>query len=149
MVGALDSRDGGSSSMAKAQLVHRAGAASARVQPAIPEEAADTANDDYDEYLGSCDSEYSEQDDYEEYDEFSQLPDTRSITSDDSFYPPEDFDDFEESERSPSPDSETPLLSFFQACSSNQALIVKLMIRRGVTKDEVQETDKNNRVSQY
>ena len=142
-----DGRDARGSSMAKAQLIHRTGAASARVQPTIPEEPSDST--DHDEYLGSCDTEGDEEGEYEEYDEFSQLPDTRSIASDDSFYPPEDFDDLEDldPERSPSVESETSLMSFFQACSSNQVLMVKLMIRRGVTEDEVQETDKNNRVS--
>ncbi|KAL7835403.1 hypothetical protein SRHO_G00277500 [Serrasalmus rhombeus] len=140
-----DSRNGGGSSMAKAQLIHRAGAASARVQPTIPEELVDSTDDDHNEYLGSCNIEDDEEGDYEEYDEFSQLPDTRSITSDDSFYPPEDLDDFEDLERSPSVESEVALLSFFQACCSNQALTVKFMIRRGVTEDEVQETDQNNR----
>ncbi|KAI4900647.1 hypothetical protein NFI96_026838 [Prochilodus magdalenae] len=140
-----DGRDARGSSMAKAQLIHRTGAASARVQPTIPEEPSNST--DHDEYLGSCDTEGDEEGEYEEYDEFSQLPDTRSIASDDSFYPPEDFDDLEDldPERSPSVESETSLMSFFQACSSNQVLMVKLMIRRGVTGDEVQETDKNNR----
>ncbi|XP_072514160.1 ankyrin repeat domain-containing protein 33B [Salminus brasiliensis] len=145
----LDGRDGGSSSMAKAQLLARAGAASARVRPAIHEEPADTTDDDYDQYLGSCHTEDAEEEDYEEYDEFSQLPETRSIASDDSFYPPEDFDDFEdfeESERSISVEfEERPTLNFFQACSSNQVLVVKQLIRKGVKKNEVQETDKNNR----
>lgn len=148
----LNSRDGGSSSMAKAQLLPRAGAASARVQPTIHEESTETSHGNYDQYLGSCDSEDAVNEDYEEYDEFSDLPDTRSITSDDSFYPPEDFDDFEDfegPERGSTPEVEgiedTPMLSFFQACSSNQVLIVKFLIRRGVKKEEVQETDKNNR----
>ncbi|KAL7840678.1 hypothetical protein AOLI_G00260010 [Acnodon oligacanthus] len=140
-----DSRNGGGSSMAKAQLVHRTGATSARVQPTIPEESVDSTDDNHDEYLGSCYTEDDEEEDYEEYDDFSQLPDTRSITSDDSFYPPEDLDDFEDLERSPSVESEVALLSFFQACCSNQALTVKFMIRRGVTEDEVKETDKNNK----
>ncbi|XP_066538048.1 ankyrin repeat domain-containing protein 33B [Hoplias malabaricus] len=142
-----DSRDGASSSMAKAHLFHHAGAASACVQPTTLEEIPVSTDNSYDEYLGSCNMD-GEEEDYEEYDEFSQLPDTRSITSDDSFYPPEDFDDiedYEDLETIPSPEYETAMLSFFQACSSNHALTVKLMIRRGVTEDEVQETDKNNR----
>ncbi|KAG9283399.1 ankyrin repeat domain-containing protein 33B [Astyanax mexicanus] len=138
--------------MAKAQLLSRAGAASARVQPTIHEESTNTTDDDYDSYVSSCGSEDAGNEEYEEYDDFSDPPDTRSIASDDSFYPPEYFDDdfehFEESEIS-SHDVEgvqdTSTLSFFQACSSNQVLIVKFLIRRGVKKEEVQETDKNNR----
>ncbi|CAF95071.1 unnamed protein product, partial [Tetraodon nigroviridis] len=71
------------------------------------------------------------------------LDDCRSILSDDSFYPPDDA--FADSERSPSPQSPEPL-SFFRACCANNAAVVRLMIRRGVTLEEVTETDQNNRV---
>ena len=94
---------------------------------------------------------YWEDDDdvYQEFEEldFEALPDrseTQSITSDDSFYPPENsvicclY-------RSPSPDSPEPI-SFFKACCNNNAIIVKIMIRQGVTEEEVKETDRNGRV---
>ncbi|KAF4095832.1 ankyrin repeat domain-containing protein 33B [Onychostoma macrolepis] len=137
MVLITDSRDGGVSSPGRVKTPKHA--KSAQICPTIVEESPDrSADNDYDEYLGSVELD----EDFEELDDFSDLPDTRSIVSDDSFYPPDD--DFADSERTPSPESPAPL-SFFQACCNNNALIVKLMIRQGVTEEDVQETDKNNR----
>ncbi|XP_696682.1 ankyrin repeat domain-containing protein 33B isoform X1 [Danio rerio] len=140
MVLITDSRDGGGSSPGKVKpLKHAKGA---QICPTIVEESPDhTGNDDYDEFLGTCEFDGNNED-FEELDDFSELPDTRSIASDDSFYPPDD--DFADSERTPSPESPAPL-SFFQACCGNNALIVKLMIRQGVTEEDVRETDKNKR----
>ncbi|RXM30976.1 hypothetical protein EOD39_7377 [Acipenser ruthenus] len=86
------------------------------------------------------------EDDYGEYDDFSQLPDTCcSIASDDSFYPPDDLLlSISDKEKGETPESPAPL-SLFQACSTNNPLVLKLMITRGVTEDQVRETDKNNR----
>lgn len=102
----------------------------------------------------------------EEYDDFSELSDTRSIASDDSFYPPDietkgwhfgegdgdqyefsdsDSDSFRSLDSMPSPEP----LSLFKACSSNNAIVLKALIRQGLTKEEVCETDRNNRVSFY
>ncbi|XP_051985162.1 ankyrin repeat domain-containing protein 33B-like isoform X1 [Xyrauchen texanus] len=80
---------------------------------------------------------------YQEFEEldFSKLADTKSILSDDSFYPPDDSLNYE---KCPSPESPEPL-SFFKACSTNNVIIVKILIRQGVTEDEVREVDKNNR----
>lgn len=89
------------------------------------------------------DEDEEEEDDFEEVD-FEDLEDCRSITSDDSFYPPDDA--FADSERTPSPESPEPL-SFFQACCTNNAAIVRIMIRHGVKEEEVKEKDRNNRVS--
>lgn len=90
-----------------------------------------------------------EDDIYQEFEEFDfeALPDhsdTRSITSEDSFYPPK-YLDISQMCRSPSPDSPEPI-SFFKACCSNNTIIVKIMIRQGVTEEEVRETDRNRRV---
>lgn len=90
-----------------------------------------------------------EDDIYQEFEEldFEALPDrsdTRSIASDDSFYPP-DNSVVPDMYRSPSPDSPEPI-SFFKACCNNNAIIVKIMIRQGVTEEEVKETDRNRRV---
>ena len=87
-----------------------------------------------------------EDDIYQEFEEldFESLPDrsdTRSIASDDSFYPP-DNSIMSDLYRSPSPES----ISFFKACYNNNAIIVKIMIRQGVTEEEVRETDRNRRV---
>uniref|UniRef100_A0A667ZAN3 Uncharacterized protein n=1 Tax=Myripristis murdjan TaxID=586833 RepID=A0A667ZAN3_9TELE len=85
--------------------------------------------------------EDEDDDEFEEVD-FEDLDDTRSIASDDSFYPPDDV--FADSERSLSPDSPEPL-SFFQACCTNNATIVRIMIRQGVRAEDVEEADRNNR----
>ncbi|XP_028283922.1 ankyrin repeat domain-containing protein 33B [Parambassis ranga] len=87
-----------------------------------------------------------EDDIYQHFEEldFEALPehsDTRSIASDDSFYPP---DKSVVMYRSPSPDSPEHI-SFFKACCNNNAIIVKIMIRQGVTEQEVRETDRNRR----
>uniref|UniRef100_A0A4W6EA72 Ankyrin repeat domain 33B n=1 Tax=Lates calcarifer TaxID=8187 RepID=A0A4W6EA72_LATCA len=89
-----------------------------------------------------------EDDIYQEFEEldFEALPDrsdTRSIASDDSFYPP-DNSVASHMYRSPSPESPEPI-SFFKACCNNNAIIVKIMIRQGVTEEEVRETDRNRR----
>ncbi|KAI3375324.1 hypothetical protein L3Q82_021819 [Scortum barcoo] len=89
-----------------------------------------------------------EDDIYQEFEEldFEALPDrsdTQSITSDDSFYPP-DNSIASHMYRSPSPDTPEPI-SFFKACCNNNAIIVKIMIRQGVTEEEVKETDRNRR----
>ncbi|KAM9307493.1 ankyrin repeat domain-containing protein 33B [Gastrophryne carolinensis] len=99
----------------------------------------------------------------EEYDDFSVLPDTRSIASDDSFYPPDietggwyhneesedeeymgsgrDGDSFRSWESTASPEP----LSLFKACSSNNVIVLKALMRQGLTEEEVCETDRNNR----
>ncbi|XP_042352969.1 ankyrin repeat domain-containing protein 33B [Plectropomus leopardus] len=89
-----------------------------------------------------------EDDVYQEFEEldFESLPDRsdmHSIASDDSFYPP-DSSDMSDLYRVPSPDSPEPI-SFFKACCNNNAIIVKIMIRQGVTEEEVRETDRNRR----
>ncbi|KAM6990632.1 ankyrin repeat domain-containing protein 33B [Tautogolabrus adspersus] len=89
-----------------------------------------------------------EDDVYQEFEEldFESLPDhsdTRSIVSDDSFYPP-DNSDVSRLYRPPSPESPEPI-SFFKACCNNNAIIVKIMIRQGVSEEEVRETDRNRR----
>uniref|UniRef100_A0A3B5LBE4 Uncharacterized protein n=1 Tax=Xiphophorus couchianus TaxID=32473 RepID=A0A3B5LBE4_9TELE len=89
---------------------------------------------------GQCPGE-EDSDEFEEVD-FEDLEDCRSIASDDSFYPPDDV--FADSERSPSPESPEPL-SFFKACCTNNAAIVRIMIRHGVKEEEIKETDRNNR----
>lgn len=143
MVLITDDRDGGGSSAVRVKLFQQSpkgGGGISQVHPVIAEEPLSFSDD---EYLGSCESE-GDDDEFEEYDDFSEMPDTKSIASDDSFYPPDDA--FADSERTPSPESPEPL-SFFQACCTNNATIVRIMIRQGVREAEVRETDKNNRVS--
>lgn len=93
-----------------------------------------------------------EDDIYQEFEEldFESLwddSDVRSITSGDSFYP-QNNSDISYMYRSPSLDSPEPI-SFFKACCNNNSIIVKIMIRQGVTEEEVSETDRNRRVSDF
>ncbi|XP_075068813.1 ankyrin repeat domain-containing protein 33B isoform X2 [Mixophyes fleayi] len=96
----------------------------------------------------------------EECDDFSDCSDTRSIASDDSFYPPdletggywhhgeevEDGDQYDsDSYNSLESMASSEPLTLFKACSSNNAIILKALMRQGLTEEEVGETDRNNR----
>ncbi|XP_010892367.2 ankyrin repeat domain-containing protein 33B isoform X2 [Esox lucius] len=105
----------------------------------LSEAVADGETDDPNEADGEDNNYYEDDDDdvYQEFEEFDfdtlpNLPeDTSSMASDDSFYPPDDSLKY----NTPSPD--TPeALSFFKACCNNNSIIVKIMIRQGVTEDE-------------
>uniref|UniRef100_A0A663F5S3 Uncharacterized protein n=1 Tax=Aquila chrysaetos chrysaetos TaxID=223781 RepID=A0A663F5S3_AQUCH len=89
-----------------------------------------------------------EEEDCEEYEDFSELPDTCSIASDDSFYPPRGLEDEEEEDRwsleRGEPDS-PEALSLFRACCTNNAVVLKALIRQGPEEEEVRETDRNRR----
>ncbi|XP_053349889.1 ankyrin repeat domain-containing protein 33B [Clarias gariepinus] len=100
-------------------------------------------DDDDDVYLVTDDDDDDDDIIYQEFDElnFFQLPDTKSVVSDDSFYPP---DSSVTSQRSQSAEGPEPL-TLFMACCSNNAIIVKIMIRQGVSAEQVREVDKNNR----
>ncbi|XP_030253419.1 ankyrin repeat domain-containing protein 33B [Sparus aurata] len=149
MVLITDDRDGGGASSVRVrqlQQQQKVGGNFTQVHPTIAEEPPSNSDEDY---LGSCDEdneddegEEEDDDEFEEVD-FEDLEDCRSIVSDDSFYPPDDV--FADSERTPSPDSPAPL-SLFQACCTNNAAIVRIMIRHGVTEEEVKEKDRNNRI---
>ncbi|XP_047445470.1 ankyrin repeat domain-containing protein 33B [Mugil cephalus] len=111
-------------------------------------EVSDKDNDEETEVDYTRNYWEDEDDIYQEFEEldFEALPDrsdTRSIASDDSFYP-HDSSVISHIYRSPSPDRPEPI-SFFKACCNNNAIIVKIMIRQGVTKEEVRETDRNRR----
>ncbi|XP_062986074.1 ankyrin repeat domain-containing protein 33B [Elgaria multicarinata webbii] len=104
----------------------------ARVEPA---RAGDEDEDDDDDV-------------FEEYEDFSELPDTRSIASDDSFYPPraaddDDDDDWSLGESDPS-DSPEPL-TLFRACCTNNVIVLRALMRQGPEEEEVKETDRNKR----
>ncbi|XP_076018227.1 ankyrin repeat domain-containing protein 33B [Genypterus blacodes] len=101
-----------------------------------------------DEDKNETDIDYTEnywEDDDDVYQEFEELDfealsdraDTRSVASDDSFYPPHCSIVC----RAPSPET----ISFFKACCNNNSIIVKIMIRQGVTEEEARETDRNRR----
>ncbi|KAF7659557.1 hypothetical protein LDENG_00296680 [Lucifuga dentata] len=149
MVLITDDRDGGGASVWLKQLQQqqKAGGNIAQIHPVINHEPRSTFEDD--DYLGSCEEDGEEDDEEGEEDfefeevDFEHLDDCRSIISDDSFYPPDDA--FADWERTPSPVDPEPL-SFFQACCTNNASIVQIMIRDGVTEEEVKQTDRNNRI---
>lgn len=143
MVLITDDRDGAGASSVRVKQLQQQQKVS-QVHPTIIEEPL--SNSDDEDYLGSCEEEDEEEDgDDDEFEEvdFEDLEDCRSIASDDSFYPPDDV--FADSERTPSPESPEPL-SFFQACCTNNAAIVRIMMRHGVKEEEVKEKDRNNRV---
>ncbi|XP_003967960.2 ankyrin repeat domain-containing protein 33B [Takifugu rubripes] len=149
MVLITDDRDGGGASsvrLKQLQHQHKVGPNILQVHSTIAEESQSNSEEDD---IGLCDGDDEDDDGGEEDDngfeevDFEDLDDCRSILSDDSFYPPDDV--FADSERSPSPQSPEPL-SFFRACCTNNAAIVRLMIRHGVKLDEVNETDRNNRI---
>uniref|UniRef100_A0A674IDS4 Uncharacterized protein n=1 Tax=Terrapene triunguis TaxID=2587831 RepID=A0A674IDS4_9SAUR len=88
----------------------------------------------------------AEEEDYEEYEDFSELPDTCSIASDDSFYPPCAEEDEEESWSLGESDVSSPEpLSLFRACCTNNAVVLRALMRQGPEEEEVRETDRNNR----
>ncbi|NXL62241.1 AN33B protein, partial [Chordeiles acutipennis] len=83
-----------------------------------------------------------------EYEDFSELPDTCSILSDDSFYPPGGLDEEDEEDRwsLEREERESPeVLNLFRACCTNNAIVLKALIRQGPEEEEVRETDRNRR----
>lgn len=140
MVLITDDRDGGGASSLRVKQLQQQKVT--LVHPTIADESPSNSDEDY---LGDDDDDDEGEEDDNECEEvdFDDLEDCRSIASDDSFYPPDDA--FADSERTPSPESPQPL-SFFQACCTNNAAIVRIMIRHGVKKEEVNEKDRNNRV---
>ncbi|XP_064908732.1 ankyrin repeat domain-containing protein 33B isoform X2 [Columba livia] len=93
------------------------------------------------------DEEDEEEEDCEEYEDFSELPDTCSIASDDSFYPPRGLEDDEEDRWSlEQGDRDSPeTLTLFRACCTNNTIVLKALIRQGPEEEEVRETDRNRR----
>ncbi|XP_053716338.1 ankyrin repeat domain-containing protein 33B [Synchiropus splendidus] len=142
MVLITDDRDGGGAASVRVKQLQlqlqqqKSGCGVAQVHPTIAEECDHYCDEEEDE-----ESAEEEEDEFEEVN-FEDLDDGRTIASDDSFYPLDDA--FADWERSPSPDSPEPL-SLFQACSSNNAAIVRIMIRHGVKPEEVMQTDRNSR----
>ncbi|XP_078009439.1 ankyrin repeat domain-containing protein 33B [Phascolarctos cinereus] len=96
------------------------------------------------------------EEDYEEYVDFSLLPDARSIASDDSFYPSDGEDGWLEQGEPESwccsevedyaDEGAVPeAVSLFSAASTNNVGLLRALIRRGPSAEEVQETDRNSR----
>lgn len=89
--------------------------------------------------------------DYEEYDDFSHLPDTRSIASDDSFYPTLSEEEYSDGSAESVPGVPEDVVreagTLLSAASTNDVGLLKALVRRGPSAAEVQETDPNGRVS--
>ena len=89
--------------------------------------------------------------DYEDYEDFSSLPDTRSIASDDSFYPSGGEEEYSSvsSESVPEgfPEGVPEAATLLRAASANDVGLLRALVRRGPSAEEVQETDRNGRVS--
>ncbi|KAM9097006.1 ankyrin repeat domain-containing protein 33B [Sarcophilus harrisii] len=96
------------------------------------------------------------EEDCEEYVDFSLLPDTRSIASDDSFYPADQEDgwleqDEPESWGSSEAEDDAELgavpeaVSLFRAASTNNVGLLRALISKGPRAEEVLETDRNSR----
>nr|XP_021589081.1 ankyrin repeat domain-containing protein 33B isoform X2 [Ictidomys tridecemlineatus] len=83
--------------------------------------------------------------DYEEYEDFSSLADTRSIASDDSFYPPEGEDECSEVSSDSVSEGFPEAATFLRAACANDVGLLQALVRRGPRVEEVQETDRNGR----
>ncbi|KAF6123020.1 ankyrin repeat domain 33B [Phyllostomus discolor] len=87
--------------------------------------------------------------DFEEYEDFSHLPDTRSIASDDSFYPTLSQEEYSDrsAESIPEgvPEGVPEAATLLSAACTNDVGLLKALVRRGPRAEEVQETDPNGR----
>lgn len=85
--------------------------------------------------------------DYEEYEDFSCLPDTRSIASDDSFYPVGGEEEYGTASAESVPEGVPEEATLLRAACANDVGLLRALVRRGPSAEEVQETDRNGRVS--
>lgn len=85
--------------------------------------------------------------DYEEYEDFSCLPDTRSIASDDSFYPVGGEEEYGTANAESVPEGVPEEATLLRAACANDVGLLRALVRRGPSAEEVQETDRNGRVS--
>lgn len=85
--------------------------------------------------------------DYEEYEDFSCLPDTRSIASDDSFYPFGGEEEYGTASADSVPEGVPEEATLLRAACANDVGLLRALVRRGPSAEEVQETDRNGRVS--
>ncbi|XP_075864048.1 ankyrin repeat domain-containing protein 33B [Microcebus murinus] len=84
-------------------------------------------------------------DEYEEYDDFSSLPDTRSIASDDSFYPFGDEEEYGAQSAESAPEGVPEAATLLRAACANDVGLLRALVQRGPRVEEVQETDRNGR----
>ncbi|XP_038178229.1 ankyrin repeat domain-containing protein 33B isoform X3 [Arvicola amphibius] len=84
--------------------------------------------------------------DYEEYEDFSSLPDTRSIASDDSFYPPGGEEECGSGSAECVPEGVPEAATLLRAASTNDVGLLRALVLRGPSSEEVRETDRNGRL---
>ncbi|ERE86106.1 ankyrin repeat domain-containing protein 33B isoform 3 [Cricetulus griseus] len=84
--------------------------------------------------------------DYEEYEDFSSLPDTHSIASDDSFYPPGGEEECGAVSAECVPEGVPEAATLLRAACTNDVGLLRALVQRGPSCEEVQETDRNGRV---
>ncbi|EDL82638.1 rCG53352, isoform CRA_a [Rattus norvegicus] len=83
--------------------------------------------------------------DYEEYEDFSSLPDTRSIASDDSFYPPGGEEECGSVCAESVPEGVPESATLLRAACANDVGLLRALVRRGPSSEEARETDRNGR----
>ncbi|XP_060002854.1 ankyrin repeat domain-containing protein 33B [Lagenorhynchus albirostris] len=83
--------------------------------------------------------------DFEEYEDFSSLPDTRSIASDDSFYPFGGEEEYSSVSAESVPEAVPEAATLLRAACANDVGLLRALVRRGPSAEEVQETDRNGR----
>lgn len=83
--------------------------------------------------------------DYEEYEDFSCLPDTRSIASDDSFYPVGGEEEYGTASAGSVPEGVPEEATLLRAACANDVGLLRELVRRGPRAEEVRETDRNGR----
>lgn len=93
------------------------------------------------------DPEEVQEEDYEDYEDFSRLPDTRSLASDDSFYPPGGQEELGAPSAPSAPEGIPEAATLLRAASANDVGLLRALVRRGPSEEEVRETDRNGRVS--
>ncbi|XP_037654849.1 ankyrin repeat domain-containing protein 33B isoform X2 [Choloepus didactylus] len=83
--------------------------------------------------------------DYEDYEDFSCLPDTRSVASDDSFYPRGGEEERGAASAETVPEGVPEGATLLRAACANDVGLLRALVRRGPRVEEVQETDRNGR----
>ncbi|NP_081772.1 ankyrin repeat domain-containing protein 33B isoform 2 [Mus musculus] len=74
--------------------------------------------------------------DYEEYEDFSSLPDTRSIASDDSFYPPGGEEEYGSVSAESVPEGVPEAATLLRAACANDVGLLRALVRRGPSSEE-------------
>lgn len=106
------------------------GGGARRVAPQTPSPARDARDAEAGEDPG----------DYEEYEDFSCLPDTRSIASDDSFYPVGGEEEYGTASAESVPEGVPEEATLLRAACANDVGLLRALVRRGPSAEEVQET---------